>query len=171
MSGGLNSDHIAYLSPTGDLPSHLKILYQGDSITDAGRNWEDATDLGNGYARMVSEQLEDIYGQDIDFDFVNYAHYGWRLMDNWNEGGVNHYQEQFYQFKADIATIFIGFNDIMAGKSEGQEKYVSDKTFEDAYLKLELAESYAQVVLNTQILGGAKLLTEDETNAILGLRK
>jgi len=47
---------------------------------------------------------------------------------------------------------------------------IASKTMEDAYLKLELAESYAQVVLNTQILGGAKLLTEDETKAILGLR-
>jgi len=47
---------------------------------------------------------------------------------------------------------------------------IASKTMEDAYLKLELAESYAQVVLNTQILGGAKLLTDDETNAILNLR-
>ncbi len=48
---------------------------------------------------------------------------------------------------------------------------VASKTIEDAYLKLELAESYAQVVLNTQILGGAKLLTDEQANAILGLRK
>lgn len=41
---------------------------------------------------------------------------------------------------------------------------------EDAYLKLELAESYAQVVLNTEILGGAKLLDETQANEILGLR-
>ena len=39
---------------------------------------------------------------------------------------------------------------------------VGAKTIEDAYLKLELAESYAQVVLNTEILGGAKYLSEDE---------
>lgn len=47
---------------------------------------------------------------------------------------------------------------------------VADKTLEDAYMKLELAESYAQVVLNTEILGGAKLLTEEENQAILNLR-
>ena len=33
---------------------------------------------------------------------------------------------------------------------------IGSKTMRDAYLKLELAESYAQVVLNTEILGGAK---------------
>ena len=47
---------------------------------------------------------------------------------------------------------------------------VGSKTIEDAYLKLELAESYAQVVLNTEILGGAKLLNEEQTKAILGWR-
>lgn len=47
---------------------------------------------------------------------------------------------------------------------------VGAKTIEDAYLKLELAESYAQVVLNTEILGGAKYLSQDEEQKILDLR-
>jgi len=48
---------------------------------------------------------------------------------------------------------------------------IGSKTLKDAYLKLELAESYAQVVLNTEILGGAKILSDEQTKAILGLRK
>lgn len=47
---------------------------------------------------------------------------------------------------------------------------IASSTIEDAYLKLELAESYAQVVLNTKILGGANLLTKEEEDAILKLR-
>ena len=47
---------------------------------------------------------------------------------------------------------------------------IASKTMEDAYLKLELAESYAQVVLNTKILGGAKLLDSEQEKAILNLR-
>ncbi len=47
---------------------------------------------------------------------------------------------------------------------------VASKTMEDAYLKLELAESYAQVVLNTELLGGPKLLTDEQAEAILKLR-
>ena len=47
---------------------------------------------------------------------------------------------------------------------------IASKTMEDAYLKLELAESYAQVVLNTKILGGAKLLNSEQEKAILNLR-
>ena len=48
---------------------------------------------------------------------------------------------------------------------------IGASTIKDAYLKLELAESYAQVVLNTEILGGAKLLTTDDEKRILDLRK
>ena len=47
---------------------------------------------------------------------------------------------------------------------------VASKTIEDAYMKLELAESYAQVVLNTRLLGGAKILSDFEAEEILKLR-
>ena len=48
---------------------------------------------------------------------------------------------------------------------------IGANTMKDAYLKLELAESYAQVVLNTEILGGAKILKDEQVEAILDLRK
>ena len=48
---------------------------------------------------------------------------------------------------------------------------VGDKTIHDAFLKLTLAESYAQVVINTKILGGAKILNERQVQEILDLRK
>ena len=47
---------------------------------------------------------------------------------------------------------------------------VCSKTLKDAYMKLELAESYAQVVLNTEILGGAKILSKSQEQDILNLR-
>ena len=47
---------------------------------------------------------------------------------------------------------------------------VGDSTLESAYLKLELAESYAQVVLNTKLLGGAVLLTEKQVQEIYAMR-
>ena len=122
-----------------ELPEKLTILYQGDSITDASSTWDDANDLGNGYARMISEQLDGLYGDDIDFTFYNYAHSGWNLIDNWYEGGVNHYQDQFYKFNADIVTILIGYNDIQDAYYDGgytSSKYVSDEAYEAAYDEL-----------------------------------
>lgn len=47
---------------------------------------------------------------------------------------------------------------------------VGDVDLQQAYLKLELAESYAQVVLNAEILGGPVLLTEKEVAEIEALK-
>lgn len=47
---------------------------------------------------------------------------------------------------------------------------VGDVNFKQAYLKLELAETYAQVVLNTKLLGGAVLLNDKEVEDIYKLR-
>lgn len=62
------------------------------------------------------------------------------------------------------------FKDYDAVLMENHGFIVGAKTLEDAYLKLELAESYAQVVFNTEVLGGAKLLSADEEKKILDLR-
>lgn len=47
---------------------------------------------------------------------------------------------------------------------------VGDIDLAQAYLKLELAESYAQVVLNATLLGGAVLLSEKEVAQIESLK-
>ncbi len=47
---------------------------------------------------------------------------------------------------------------------------VGSKTIDDAYMKLELAESYAQVVLFTHLIGGPKSLSDDEASAVYALR-
>ena len=48
---------------------------------------------------------------------------------------------------------------------------VGDKTLKDAFLKLELAESYAQVVFNTKVMGGEKLFTKTEVDEINALKR
>jgi L-fuculose-phosphate aldolase len=62
------------------------------------------------------------------------------------------------------------FNKYDAVLMENHGFIVGSKTIKDAYLKLELAESYAQVVLNTKVLGGPKLLTKEQAARILELR-
>jgi len=47
---------------------------------------------------------------------------------------------------------------------------VGDTDLKQAYLKLELAESYAQIVLNAKILGGAVLLSDKEVAEIEALK-
>ena len=47
---------------------------------------------------------------------------------------------------------------------------IGSKTLEDAYQKLEIAEEYARTVIYTEALGGAKLLTKEQADAVLALR-
>lgn len=63
------------------------------------------------------------------------------------------------------------FNEYNAVLMSNHGFIVGDKTMRDAFLKLTLAESYAKVVLNTKILGSAKILCENEVKKIYGLRK
>ena len=115
---------------TEDLPAKLTVLFQGDSITDNVRSRTDLTDLGGGYASMVAKALENAYGDSVEFTFINRANSGWNLIDDWNKGGVDHYEDEFYQYNADIATILIGYNDIMDSYSVGG---VSDDEFRSCY--------------------------------------
>lgn len=62
------------------------------------------------------------------------------------------------------------FNEYSAVLMGNHGFIVGDKELKDAYLKLELAESYAQVVLNTRILGGAKLLNDAQVQEIYSLK-
>lgn len=62
------------------------------------------------------------------------------------------------------------FNDYDAVLMANHGFIVGAKTLKEAYLKLELAESYAQVVLNTKLLDGAVLLNENEVEEINLLR-
>ncbi len=65
------------------------------------------------------------------------------------------------------AKYFDDYNAVLMGN---HGVIVGDTTIRDAYLKLELAEAYAQVVINTKILGGAKLLTETQVKEIQALK-
>lgn len=47
---------------------------------------------------------------------------------------------------------------------------VGGKDVKDAYLKLELCEAYAQTVLFSNLLGGAKMLPSEEVKKIYSLR-
>ena len=63
------------------------------------------------------------------------------------------------------------FNDFDAVLMANHGFIVGDKTISGAYLKLELAESYAQVVFNTRVLGGAVLLNDKQVEDINMLKR
>jgi lysophospholipase L1-like esterase len=87
------------------------ILFQGDSITDAGRNKEDNSfnnprALGSGYAMLAGAAILEKYAQ-LDLKIYNKGISGnkvYQLADRWDNDCLN--------LKPDILSILIGVNDI-----------------------------------------------------------
>ncbi|MCX6972132.1 MAG: SGNH/GDSL hydrolase family protein [Verrucomicrobia bacterium] len=85
--------------------SGQKVLFQGDSITDAGRNREDANGLGGGYAMMAAAQVQALY-PGFGLTFLNRGISGNRAADL-----AGRWQEDCLDLKPDWVSILIGIND------------------------------------------------------------
>lgn len=81
------------------------ILFQGDSITDAGRSRENDSHMGRGYPTLVTAQL----GTDIpnEFEFYNRGISGNRIVDLYAR-----IKSDIINLKPDIMSILIGVNDV-----------------------------------------------------------
>jgi lysophospholipase L1-like esterase len=101
----------------------MKILFQGDSVTDAGRDRSNPHDLGEGYPHYASAMLQDAF-PDIQFEFVNRGISGDRT-----EQLVLRLQPDFVDVQPDIVSIMIGINDVWHHYSHGIE--TTDASFEE----------------------------------------
>lgn len=101
------------------------ILFQGDSITDCGRDRENPDSLGNGYAMLVAKALEQKYpGQ---FRFVNRGISGDRSIDIYARR-----QADIFDVKPDFISILMGVNDVWHHKY-GKGVDVDVDTYLDTY--------------------------------------
>ena len=92
----------------------MKILFQGDSVTDACRDRSNPADMGEGYPRYASAMIQDAYSADIDFDFVNLG-----IGGNRTEHLVARLDSDFVDIQPDIVSIMIGINDVWHRHSHG----------------------------------------------------
>ena len=84
----------------------MKILFQGDSITDAGRDYRNYHDLGPGYPKYAAAGIRAAH-PDKDFEFINLGISGNRtsqLFDRLYSDGI--------AFQPDVISILIGVNDV-----------------------------------------------------------
>lgn len=114
------------------------ILFQGDSITDAGRiNSENG--LGNGYVAMIAKDL----ASQEELCILNRGISGNRAIDL-----VERWQADCIQLAPDVLTILIGINDCWKKYKTGEDTPVA--LFEERYVSLlESAQknTRAQIIL------------------------
>ena len=100
------------------------IVFQGDSITDTGRNREDANDAGAGYPLLVKAELGFDYPE--RYGFFNRGISGNRVVDLYAR-----IKKDIINLKPDYLSILIGVNDVWheIGSQNGVEAPKYEKIF------------------------------------------
>ncbi|MDU0199708.1 MULTISPECIES: SGNH/GDSL hydrolase family protein [Paenibacillus] len=117
------------------------VLFQGDSITDAGRVRDNGNDLGRGYALMAAAQFSATYPEK-QVQFLNRGISGNRVVDlqkRWDQDCLN--------LKPNLVSIYIGINDTW--RRYDRNDPTSTESFEAGYRDLltQTAETGAKLVL------------------------
>lgn len=109
------------------------ILFQGDSITDAGRNKENmepnvANAFGNGYAMLAASELLNSHASK-NLSIFNKGISGNRVPDL-----INRWEKDTFSLNPDILSILIGVNDFWRTKDSGAQN--SPAQFKQQYQQL-----------------------------------
>lgn len=132
----------------------IRILFQGDSITDAGRDRRNYHHLGMGYPKFVAPLIEAAY-PDVEFELINFGISGNRtgqLFDRLTQDCIS--------FQPDIVSVLIGVNDVWHRYSAESVKTTDE----------QLALNYKCILDRIKNETGAKILmlqpfTEGEDQA------
>lgn len=100
----------------------MKILFQGDSITDAGRIREDAANMGRGYPLLVKSELG--FACPGEHEFVNKGISGNRIVDVYARIKCD-----IINLKPDFMSILIGVNDVWHDNSENPNGVDAEKFY------------------------------------------
>lgn len=100
----------------------MKILFQGDSITDCGRDYNNDTQLGRGYAHLVSAYLG--YTEPGAHTFVNKGISGNRIVDVYAR-----IKRDILNYQPDVMSVLIGVNDVWHELGESPNGVDEDKFF------------------------------------------
>jgi len=103
----------------------IRLLFQGDSITDAGRSYEDPHLLGEGYVKYAAQYLRQAYPQ-VEFEFINLG-----ISGNQTKDLVARLDKDFVQIQPDIVSIMIGINDVWHHAED--RSWIPDEVFEQRY--------------------------------------
>ncbi|NLK21961.1 MAG: SGNH/GDSL hydrolase family protein [Epulopiscium sp.] len=124
------------------LKKDLTVLFQGDSITEWGRNYNEEGNMGTGYA-MISSSILGALHPEVDFKFINKGIGGNRSIDL-----VERWQEDCIDLKPDVVSIMIGINDTWRKYGDNEETSVEKYERNVRYLISSIKEKLeAEVIL------------------------
>ena len=118
----------------------MRILFQGDSVTDASRIREDHFDLGQGYPKYTAELVKE---RCPDAEFINRGVSGDRTKDV-----LARVQKDIIDIDPDIVTILIGVNDTW--RRYDMDDPTTPEQFRDNYeqiLKTVKEQTHAKIVM------------------------
>ncbi len=104
------------------------VLFQGDSITDAGRYRPDPAHLGEGYAMQAASWFHARYPE-IDVRFLNRGISGNRVIDL-----LERWQEDCLELRPTWISLLIGINETWRRYDNNDP--TSTRAYEDAYRRL-----------------------------------
>ncbi len=109
----------------------MRILFQGDSITDAGRDRSDYHNLGRGYPKFAAMMLRAKMPA-ADFEFINTG-----VSADTTERLICRWQTDCVEIAPDVMSILIGINDTWHHAfCEGGPEWISNEEFESNYRRL-----------------------------------
>lgn len=124
-----------------EVPFGATILFQGDSITEAGRDYTKKDDMGTGYAMMVANCFAAKYVEK-KVRFLNRGVAADKIRDV-----KNRWQKDCIDLEPDIVSILVGINDVIGGHF--WKSTTPTKSFE---------EDYRSILEQTHDVLGAKIV-------------
>ena len=103
----------------------IKVLFQGDSITDAGRDRGNMRNMGNGYPLFAASGFK-AENPGAEVDFINLGISGNRVKDL-----KERWREDCLAIEPDVLSVLIGINDTWRRYDSGDPTSCED--FEDTY--------------------------------------
>lgn len=147
----------------------MKILFQGDSITDSRRVREDYHSLGDGYAHFAAQLITEKY-PDKEFEFINLGTNSDQTKDL-----LNRMQKDIIEVQPDIVSILIGINDVWHYSED--RKWLPMERFEANYraiLSEIKTKTHAKIIMLEPFLVGnpeKEFFYEDLYKKLLVIRK
>ena len=133
----------------------MRILFQGDSITDAGRDKRNFHDMGNGYPKYAAKLIREAHPE-MDIEFINLG-----ISGNRTDQLFDRMSKDIIDLKPDIVSILIGINDIWH-RYGGERIATTDAQIETNYraiLERVKKETNAKIIMLSPYL----LDCEDKT--------